>query len=1008
MSTVVVVALVVGLAALLWTWRKRTLAVSQTPKCPVDHGLQAIPGETNTPGWDFISPLRQLLSFRGAEGDWVRKARAAAGGGGVFRAEAGIPLVVITDPVAAQQALESSTELVDRGYHNGFGPTEIRPSIAGRHRPSLTTRGPGDRPERKILIEWSKRRATAVREYAPKALARVTRDWTVRGQAALPEAMGDLLGDIIGTSLLGAAMTGRELFDFNAKYLTARTTNSLSNWIGNKTNPADKASVALGESLQRRFVNGPLYEEASALGSTMGLEPDHTANLITMMGVLNGGTASTVFCGSALVELTRHPVWISRILDEVGDGPIDPAVLDDSDLLQRVFTELHRLFHRPRAFFKAVQSPFVLTDSAGKNYQLSPGDALMIHASTAHRDPSFFPNPSKFDPDRYLERPELKQFVWGYGSWTQDNYSCVGQMTGIADHVYLIVLATLLRDFRWRYAVRPTLNLNNGWDIGPEPVTLVDFRERLPEDGEPSFPVVPSASAPGETVKRFGFVDRLKLRGVMAVRAVNRVSLERWSRKTFRDANFQDEDLPPLTSAAAHYESDILPEVLKVPEKLPIWARLRATYVFPYYILTGVLFKAYRALPLSEDVDWTPDASWNDWFPPHPEGWHDITSDDDYTAMRVQGPNPFLLTKAGRGKFELDFGPTFEGVYDPVKATFKVVKNKGLKPVDIKVGDEVFKPGGDGWERAKFIVNGLDARYTVFLRHLVHTHLISGQSFSIASYSLASDHPFRPFVDYFTYGTLMVNDYAFKLLVTPASYFLQSNFLDGAEVGKLFENYAPHYTLDKLIPPKDIETRGIGAIPNHPYVEDATKIWDVITGVVRNYVTITHRDDEDVSDDARLQVWYAKLLELLPDRSLESHPLNSLDALVEIFSAMIYLNVYHEVCGDFSPFTAERTVEGKKLINFDNLRNPHLGPPRARDVFLFDQGAWAGRFDNGGNFLMTMDLDGNVRAETLRKSLTELQGRLRELDRELEQVNRGRRIPFLRLQPRRWKASISY
>ena len=982
------------------------------PRCPVDHALTPIPSAHTTSPRNIGAPLKQLLDFLGHEGDYIESARAEAGGGGVFRAEAGVPFVVINDPAAVRQALESPIELVDRSTHNGFGPTAIRREVVGSSRPILTTRGAPDRPERQLLNEWTRRRAQTIRDQTPKAVERAARAWMSQHSVELPMAMGDILGDILGTGLLGATIKGQELFAFNEVYLQPRTINSVSNWMAAKFKPAGKKGKALGESMRSRFVEGPLFAEAEALGAEHGLDAERTSTLISMMAVINGGLGSSIFCSSALVELSLNRPWVDRLIAEVGDGAIDPDKLDDSDVLQRIFLELHRLYHRPRAFFRVVQKPFVLTDSEGVCYPLETGDHLMIHAATAHRDPGLFDDPTRFDPDRYLKRPELRDYVWDFGTKTQDNYTCIGQRAGIADNVFLVLLTTLLRDYEWRYSAPPTLNINNRFDVGPAPFSIVAFRPVNSEPRDPRYALTTSAPSSAtrsntDDKSKFGAADRLKLRALMGVRWVNRASIERWSKYTFRTP-YRDQDLPPLVTAAEQYDSPILPPVLKVPSSIPTFAKLKAFYVYPYYILAGALFKGLEAAPLHEDVEWSPSADWNDWFPPHPEGWADLQNDRDYTAMRLQGPNPFLLKKAKkRGHFELDFAPIFDGVYAPVKATFKVVKDE-LMAVDISIGSEVFKPGDDGWNRAKFVVNGLDARYTVFLGHLMHTHLISSQGFAIAAFSLASDHPFRPFVDFFTYGSLTVNDYAFKLLVTPASYFLQCNFRSGGDVGKLFDNYTSHYSLDKLMPHKDIASRGIDKIPNHPYVEDALEIWKVIEEVVRDYVQITHATDDLVRDDKRLQVWYARLLEILPDRTADSHPLETVEALVELLAAMIYLNVYHEVCGDFSPYVSARTMDGKRLINFDNLENSDEAIPRAKDVFLFDQGAWAGRFNNGGNYLMSMDLEAHVTATTLRASLLELQRRLREVDLKLGLRNRTRRIPFLRMQPSQWKASISY
>lgn len=504
----------------------------------------------------------------------------------------------------------------------------------------------------------------------------------------------------------------------------------------------------------------------------------------------------------------------------------------------------------------------------------------------------------------------------------------------------------------------------------------------------------------------FGLFDRLKIKVILWVRRINRASIEGWSRSTFRRLHRGARSRPRLLAAQRHYGSTLLPPELEVPEELPPESRLSALYTVPYYLLSGTAFWLHQKRPISREVLWTPELDVGAEFPGHDEGWADIQEDRAFTALRVQGPNPFLLERIGPGRFEVDYGPYVTGVLAPLRCRF-VVQDGVMTPDSIEVDGAVHRPGEPGWERAKFLANGYDARITVFQRHLAHTHLISGQSFSLSLYSLPADHPLHPMIEFFTYSTLVVNDFAFKLLVTPASYFLQANFLRSDQIQRLFENLIPRYRLEQLMPVKDVAERGIDEIPGHPYVEDGIAAWRVIEAFVGDYVRKSHPDDEAVRSDEALRGWYRELMRLLPDRDPERDRLEGLETLIETVSAIVYLNVSHEICGDFSPYSMSKVAEHKRLINVDNLLGEPQAP-RASDVFLFDQGAFAGRFEHVGNFMCELDPDEVVADPSFRESLRAFQAALRSLDAEVAARNSQRAIPFHRARPSRWQASISY
>lgn len=504
--------------------------------------------------------------------------------------------------------------------------------------------------------------------------------------------------------------------------------------------------------------------------------------------------------------------------------------------------------------------------------------------------------------------------------------------------------------------------------------------------------------------------DRLKVSSIIFVRYVNYRAIEQWSKKTFHKTLKGPKEMPKLVPAHQHYNSPGIPKELFVPEKMPRGSRLPFLYNLPYYFLTVLLFRLYRLIPIRRGIPWRPEMKANKAFPKNEEGWQDINGDEEFTQLRLQGPNPFLLRKSEQGTdtFLVDYSPYFKNIFAPVVCHFQLV-NGQLKPTAIDVDGQVHLPGSEGWKKAKLFANALDVRYCVLTRHLLDTHLVIGQAFALATFALGKQHPLRSFFQLFTYGTIAVNNFAFQLLITPASYFIQSNFVTEEDTLQLFRNSMEVFTFDELVVPMDIAQRGIDKIPNHPYVEDALEIWGVFQKFVGQYIDEIYQKDIEIQQDTKLQDWYKVLASLLPNRDITDDPLLVKQDLIDVICCMFYNNVNHEVCGDFSPFGQSANPDHKKLINFQRLKEGiDEEVPEFADVFLFDQAAFTGRFNNGGNNLLELPVNKLTKDESLRQFVHRFQSRLKELDQQLEQRNQSRQIPFLRLLPRKWEASISF
>ena len=166
------------------------------------------------------------------------------------------------------------------------------------------------------------------------------------------------------------------------------------------------------------------------------------------------------------------------------------------------------------------------------------------------------------------------------------------------------------------------------------------------------------------------------------------------------------------------------------------------------------------------------------------------------------------------------------------------------------------------------------------------------------------------------------------------------------------------------------------------------------------------RSDNAVRDDAHLRLWHDRLREVLPNS--ESLALGDKQSLAVRLASMIYNNVVHEVSGDYSPYTGARAVQQKGLVNFAGMREAVPPAPTLRDVFLFEQGAYAGTFNVAGNNLMQTSLDGRIKDQQCEALTQRLRDDLSLVERIIDKRNSSRAHPFRRMRPSQWEWSVSF
>lgn len=152
----------------------------------------------------------------------------------------------------------------------------------------------------------------------------------------------------------------------------------------------------------------------------------------------------------ALYHLSRDRELLARAhaeVDAILGSTTEPAFdqVAKFRLLRRIIDESLRLWPTAPGFSRG---PIETTTVAGK-YEMSPGDWAIIHLPKVHRDPSVWPDPLRFDPDRFLAAEIKKRPAHSYKPFGTGERACIGRQFAL--HESVLLLAQLLG----RYDLEP-------------------------------------------------------------------------------------------------------------------------------------------------------------------------------------------------------------------------------------------------------------------------------------------------------------------------------------------------------------------------------------------------------------------------------------------------------------------------------------------------------------------------------------------------------------------------
>ena len=145
--------------------------------------------------------------------------------------------------------------------------------------------------------------------------------------------------------------------------------------------------------------------------------------------------------------LAQHPEWERKLHDEVdqilGDRSPTAADLGTLDVTRRIINESMRLFPPVYALPRTAACE---TEVGG--YRVPPGGEVLLWTYWAHRDPRWFVEPERFDPDRFLPKSDRIRHPHAFVPFGAGQRTCIGRNFAVMEAQ--LVLARIAQRYRLR------------------------------------------------------------------------------------------------------------------------------------------------------------------------------------------------------------------------------------------------------------------------------------------------------------------------------------------------------------------------------------------------------------------------------------------------------------------------------------------------------------------------------------------------------------------------------
>lgn len=146
-------------------------------------------------------------------------------------------------------------------------------------------------------------------------------------------------------------------------------------------------------------------------------------------------------------NLATHPEYQEKLIEEIdtvlGKEPPTYDNVQKLEYLERVFCETMRLYPSACRTHRLAEKEIVI-----EGYTIPKGADICFPIYSIHRDPRFWENPTKFDPERFTPENKAKRHPYAYLPFGHGPRSCIGMRLAQVEMRFAIVY--ILQHYRFK------------------------------------------------------------------------------------------------------------------------------------------------------------------------------------------------------------------------------------------------------------------------------------------------------------------------------------------------------------------------------------------------------------------------------------------------------------------------------------------------------------------------------------------------------------------------------
>lgn len=116
---------------------------------------------------------------------------------------------------------------------------------------------------------------------------------------------------------------------------------------------------------------------------------------------------------------------VKSVYERLGGSPITYEALQSMKYMDQVVSETLRRWPTAAAAERSIGKPYVLEDGSKNKISLQTGNGIWIPIIAIHLDEQYYPNPYKFDPERFSDENKQKIKSGTYIPFGLGNRNCI-------------------------------------------------------------------------------------------------------------------------------------------------------------------------------------------------------------------------------------------------------------------------------------------------------------------------------------------------------------------------------------------------------------------------------------------------------------------------------------------------------------------------------------------------------------------------------------------------------